>query len=148
MNPAALLLVVLNLSSVLPTAARQPAQSRQSVLDAEVALCKGYEQNDAAAIRRNLTDDYSLTDTHGTITTKQDDIDDVVKHRVHYTTFRNKDMKVRLYPGVAIVTGQTVVEGTAGTKPVKVEVQFTDTLVFLNGRWMLAAGHVSRLHNT
>ncbi|MEP6620741.1 MAG: nuclear transport factor 2 family protein [bacterium] len=130
--------------------ARQPAQkaqpqTQQSVLDAENDLCKGYESNDAAAVKRGLADDYTLTDSKGVITTKQDDIDDFVKHRVTYTTFRNKNMKVRLYPGVAIVTGQTVVKGTAGSAKIDIEVQFTDTLVFQNGRWMLAAGHVSRL---
>lgn len=81
------------------------------------------------------------------ITTKQDDIDDAAKNRIHYTTFRNQNMKVRLYSGTAIVTGQTLVKGTAADKPFDVEVQFTDTLVWLHGRWVLAAGHVSRLRN-
>jgi ketosteroid isomerase-like protein len=127
--------------------AKSADQSAASVIAAEVAGCEAYEHNDAAAIRRFLAEDYTLTDSKGVVTTKQDDIDDAVKHRVHYTTFRNKNMKVRLYPGSAIVTGQTLVKGTAAGKPFDVEVQFTDTLVLLNGRWVLAAGHVSRLRN-
>jgi ketosteroid isomerase-like protein len=142
-------------AALLTTALRQPGaqrptpghESAASVLAAEVAGCQAYEHNDADGIRRFLADDYTLTDSKGVVTTKQDDIDDAVKHRVHYTTFRNQNMKVRLYPGTAIVTGQTLVKGTAAGKPFDVEVQFTDTLVWLHGRWMLVAGHVSRLRN-
>ncbi len=123
-------------------------QSLQAVLRAEVEICRGYERNDVASVHRNLVDDYTLTDSKGVVTTKQDDVEDFTKHRIRYTTFRNKNMKVRLYPGVAIVTGQTLVKGVAGRTPVDIEVQFTDTLVLINGRWMLAAGHVSRLRNT
>lgn len=128
-------------------AATPKGQSKESVLAAEVAGCSAYEHNDAEGIRRFLADDYTLTDSKGVITTKQDDVDDAVKNRIHYTTFRNENMKVRLYPGTAIVTGQTLVAGTAGSTPFDVEVQFTDTLVWLHGRWVLVAGHVSRLRN-
>ncbi len=122
-------------------------QSERAVLAAEVAICRGYERNDVATIRRSLTDDYTLTDSKGTVTTKQDDIDDVVKQRVHCTTFRNRNMKVRLYRGVAIVIGPTEVKGQAGGASVDLVVQFTDTLALIDGRWMLAAGHVSRLQS-
>jgi hypothetical protein len=118
------------------------------VLKAEVEICRGYERNDVESVRRNLVDDYTLTDSRGVVTTKQDDVEDFTKHRVRYTIFRNRNMRVRLYPGVAIVTGQTVVSAVAGRAPVNVVVQFTDTLVLLDGRWMLAAGHVSRLRNS
>lgn len=123
-------------------------QSVNAVLQAERTGCEAYQNNDPEGVRRFLTDDYTLTDSKGTVTTKQDDLDDFLQNRIHYTTFENKNMKVRLYPGVAIVTGQTVVKGTAGKNPFNVEVQFTDTLVYVRGRWVLAAGHVSRLRNT
>jgi hypothetical protein len=120
-------------------------QKEAAVLETELAIGRGYEHNDLATVRRYLTDDYTLTDARGAVTTKQDDIDDFTKHRVRYSLFRNQNMKVRLYPGTAIVTGQTIVKAMSGNTPVEVEVQFTDTFVLINGRWMLAAGHVSRL---
>lgn len=140
-------LLLAGISPLVHASNATPGQTKEAVLAAEVAGCSAYEHNDAAGIRRFLTDDYTLTDSRGVITTKQDDIDDAAKNRVHYTTFRNKNMKVRLYPGVAIVTGQTLVAGTAAGKPFDIEVQFTDTMVWLGGRWVLAAGHVSRLRN-
>jgi ketosteroid isomerase-like protein len=129
-------------------AAADAGQDINSVLRAENEGCKAYAGNRAEGVRQFLTEDYTLTDSRGRVTTKQDDLDDLLKNRIHYTTFENKNMKVRLHPGVAIVTGQTVVKGIAGKEPFDVEVQFTDTLVFVDGRWRLAAGHVSRLRDT
>jgi hypothetical protein len=60
-------------------APRMASQTKGSVLAAEVAGCLAYERNDVAGIRRFLADDYTLTDSKGLVTTKQDDIDDVVK---------------------------------------------------------------------
>src|SRR5579875_1168995 len=125
--------------------AQTPQQ--QAVLDAERAGCLAYQNHDVQGVRAFLTDDYTLTDSKGVVTAKQDDLDDFLKDRIRYTTFENKNMKVRLYPGAAIVSGQTLVKGTAQGKLFDVEVQFTDTLVYLHGHWRRAAGHVSRLRN-
>lgn len=144
--PLSILLAALIVGATQGTAL--DPQSPQAVIKAEIEICQGYERNDAESVRRNLVSDYTLTDSKGVVTTKQDDLDDFTKHRIRYTVFRNKNMRVRLYPGVAIVTGQTLVKGVAGGAPVDVEVQFTDTLVLIDGRWMLAAGHVSRLRNS
>lgn len=118
-----------------------------AVLEAERIGCLAYQNHDVEGVRKFLTDDYTLTDSKGIVTTKQDDLDDFLKDRIRYTVFANKNMKVRLYPGAAIVIGQTIVQGTAQGKSFDVEVQFTDTLVYDGGRWRLAAGHVSRLRN-
>jgi ketosteroid isomerase-like protein len=138
----------LALAALLSLGGQERGELRQkeaAVLETELAIGRGYEHNDVATVRRYLTDDYTLTDARGAVTTKQDDIDDFTKHRVRYLVFRNQNMKVRLYPRTAIVTGQTIVKAVSGTTPIEVEVQFTDTLILINGRWMLAAGHVSRL---
>jgi ketosteroid isomerase-like protein len=130
----------------VPLAASSMPQT-ESVLDAERAGCLAYEHNSVEGLRSFLEDDYTLTDSKGIVTTKQDDLDDFLKGRIHYTAFFNKGMKVRLYGDAAVVIGQTVVRGTSQGQPFDVEVQFTDTLVRRGGRWRLAAGHVSRLHN-
>ena len=63
-----------------------------------------------------------------------------------FAIFENYDMLARLYgDDVAVVLGKTRVKGTAEGKPFDRVVQFTDTLVKRDGRWQLAAGHVSRL---
>lgn len=129
------------------TASDAPNES-DKILQLESEWCGAFQRGDAAAIAAALADDYTLTDSRGVITTKADDLEDAKTGKMHYDIFENEDMKVRTYGGAtAIVTGKTKVKGTAEGKPVDVLVQFTDTLVKIDGRWRLVAGHVSRLRN-
>jgi hypothetical protein len=65
---------------------------------------------------------------------------------VHYDVFENYDMIARLYgDNMGVVLGKTRVKGTIEGKPFDRVVQFTDTLIKRDGRWQLAARHVSRL---
>ncbi|OLC27333.1 MAG: hypothetical protein AUH91_03050, partial [Verrucomicrobia bacterium 13_1_40CM_4_54_4] len=108
--------------------------------------CAAYLRGKADKIANFLTDDYTLTNSKGKISTAADDIEDAKSGRVHYEVFENYDMKVRLYGGhTGIVTGKTKVKGTAEGKPIDIVVQFTDTFVKQGDQWRLAAGHVSRL---
>jgi hypothetical protein len=77
-------------------------------------------------------------------TTRADDIGHARKGTI-YEVFENHDMKVRLHGDAALITGRTTVKGTAGETPFATEFQFTDTLVRQDGRWRVAASHVSRI---
>jgi ketosteroid isomerase-like protein len=117
-----------------------------AVFQAEHDGCAAYLHGDADKIANFLTDDYTLTNSKGEISTAADDIEDAKSGRVHYDVFENYDMKMRIYDDhTAIVTGKTKVKGNAQGKPIDIIVQFTDTFVKQSGRWRLAAGHVSRL---
>jgi len=117
-----------------------------AVLQAERDGCGAYLRGDADKIANFLTDDYTLTNSKGEISTAADDIEDAKSGRVRYDVFENYDMKVRIYDDhTAVVTGKTKVKGNAQGKPIDIIVQFTDTFVKQSGRWRLAAGHVSRL---
>jgi ketosteroid isomerase-like protein len=126
--------------------AQTPADESAAVLQAERDGCIAYLRGDADRIANFLTDDYTLTNSKGEVTTAADDIEDARSGRVHYDVFENYDMRARVYGGhTAIVTGKTKVKGNAEGKPIDIIVQFTDTFVKQNGRWRLAAGHVSPL---
>jgi ketosteroid isomerase-like protein len=126
--------------------AQTPSDESAAVLQAEHDGCVAYLRGDTGEIASFLTDDYTLTDSKGEISTAADDIADARSGRVHYDVFENYDMTVRLYAGhTAIVTGKTKIKGNAHGKPIDIIVQFTDTFVKQSGRWRLAAGHVSRL---
>ena len=126
--------------------AQTPTDEPAAVLQAEHEGCIAYLRGDADKIADFLTDDYTLTDSKGVISRAADDIEDARTGRVHYDAFENYDMKVRLYDGhTAIVTGKTKLRGNVQGKPIDIIVQFTDTFVKQDGRWRLAAGHVSRL---
>jgi ketosteroid isomerase-like protein len=122
--------------------AQTPTGGNAQVLQAEHDGCVAYLRGDAEKIANFLTDDYTLTNSKGEISTAADDIEDARSGRVHYDVFENYDMKVRVYGDhTAIVTGKTKIQG----KAIDIIVQFTDTFVKQSGQWRLAAGHVSRL---
>lgn len=117
-----------------------------AILAYERAACAAYQRNDAAALDSLIHDSYLLTDSKGVITTKADDLRDARSRAIEFTTFHNEDMKVRVYGNSAVVIGRTILKGRARDgSAVDVEVQFTDTVVLIDGRWRIVAGHVSRL---
>ena len=124
--------------------AQTPAQ--QEVLQFEREACKAFLDADLAGLERVLTADFTLTLSNGEVSTRADEINELSSGKVHYDVFENYDMLARLYGSdAAVVLGKTRVKGTADGKPFDRIVQFTDTLVKRDGRWRLAAGHVSRI---
>lgn len=136
-----LLLLLLLVGCVSVPRAGDEAAVIQTLHDA----CKAYLDGDAARIESLLTDDFTLTDADGVVTTRADDIQHAKNGSLKYTVFENREMKVRLHGDAALVTGITKVAGTAGTTAFAAEFQFTDTLVRQGGRWRVAASHISRI---
>ena len=138
------LIVGLTISACGLSVAQTPAQTE--VLQFERDACKAFLDADASALERTLTPDFTLTLSNGDVSTRADEINELRSGKIHYDIFENYDMLARLYgDDVAVVLGKTRVKGTAEGKPFDRVVQFTDTLVKRDGRWQLAAGHVSRL---
>jgi len=118
----------------------------KEVLQFERDACKAFLDPDPTALERVLTPDFTLTLSNGDVSTRADEINELRSGKVHYNVFENYDMIVRLYgDNTAVVLGKTRVKGTADGNPFDRIVQFTDTLIKRDGRWQLAAGHVSRL---
>ena len=119
---------------------------QKDVLQFERDACKAFLDADVSALERVLTPDFTLTLSNGEVSTRADEINELQSKKVHYDVFENYDMLARLYGNdTAVVVGKTRVKGTADGKPFDRVVQFTDTLIKRDGRWQLAAGHVSRL---
>jgi Domain of unknown function (DUF4440) len=126
------------------SAAETPTQ--KEVLQFERDACKGFIDADVAELERVLTPDFTLTLSNGEVNTRADEINELRSGKVHYDVFENYDMLARLYgDDVAVVVGKTRVKGTADGKAFDRVVQFTDALIRREGRWQLAAGHVSRI---
>jgi len=133
-----------------PLASQSSAQpaAQQEVLQFERDGCKAFLDADVAALERVLTPNFTLTLSNGEVSTRADEINELRSGKIHYDVFENYDMLARLYgDDVAVVLGKTCVKGTTDGKPFDRVVQFTDTLIKRDGRWQLAAGHVSRLEN-
>ncbi len=138
-------LLTLLISFAAASAFAQSTTENQ-VLQFERDVCKAFQQADIPTLEKTLTDDFTLTLSNGNVSTRADEIVELRSGKVHYDIFENAGMKVRFYgDDVAVVIGQTRVKGTSEGKAFDRTVQFTDTLVKRDGRWQIAAGHVSRL---
>jgi|SRR5215469_2405296 len=122
--------------------AQTPAQ--QEVLKFERDACKPFVDADVAGLERVLTADFTLTLSNGEVNTRADEINELRSGKVHYEVFENYDMLARLYGNdTAVVLGKTHVKGKSDGKPFDRVVQFTDTCIKQDGRWQVAASHVS-----
>jgi hypothetical protein len=140
----ATLIVLLAITACQFCLAQTPAQ--QEVLQFERDACKAFLEADVVALERVLMPDFTLTLSNGEVSTRADEINELRSGKVHYDVFENYDMLVRLYGNdTAVVLGKTRVKGIADGKSFDRVVQFTDTMIKRNGRWQLAAGHVSRI---
>jgi hypothetical protein len=120
--------------------------TEKDVLQFERDACKAFLDADPVALKRVLAPDFTLTLSNGQVSTRGNEIDELRDGKVHYDVFENYDMNARIYgDNVAVVLGKTRVKGTSEGKPFDRVVQFTDTLIKCDGRWQLAAGHVSRI---
>jgi ketosteroid isomerase-like protein len=140
-----LILLILAFLTTNPVSAQVTSgKDVDEVLKWERDGCIAYEHNDAATIDRMVADGYVLTNSRGGFDTKADDVKAARNKDVAFSTFHNENMKVRIFDRTAIVTGTTIVKGVAkdGSK-IDLAVLFTDTLVKMDGRWQLVAGHVS-----
>lgn len=118
----------------------------KDVLQFEREACQAFLDGTPAALERVLTDDFTLTLSNGAVSRRVDEINDVRSGKVRYEVFENYDMAARLYgDNTAVVIGKTHVKGTSQGKPFERIFQFTDTVVKRDGRWQVAASHVSRL---
>jgi ketosteroid isomerase-like protein len=121
------------------------AHSDREILQAEAAICSAFERGDAAYLRGALDPRFTLVDSRGTVTNLEQNLDEVEAREPRYEEFRNHGQSIRIYGDMAIITGVTSVKGTAGGEAFAADFRFTDTWLYRDGRWLLAASHASRL---
>ena len=145
MFPPAIASFVLLASSAASGHARDATQDEREIRRVEVELCNAFENGDAETLRKDLDRSFTLTSSSGVVTDFEQNVAEVARRDPAYETFRNHDQKVRLYGNAAIITGITSIKGQSEGKAFEGDFQFTDTWVYGDGRWKLAASHASRL---
>ena len=139
-------LIALVTASACQFSLAQTNDGKEVVLQFERDACKPFVDADVAGLERVLTADFTLTLSNGEVNTRADEINELRSGKVHYDAFENYEMKGRLYgDNTAVVLGKTHVKGKTNGKPFDRVVQFTDTLIKRDGRWQVAASHVSPL---
>ena len=125
--------------------ARDAAQDEREIRRVEAALCAGFESGNGSVLEKYLDERFTLTGSRGEVTDRKQNIAEVTKREPRYEVFRNHDQKIRFYGEAAIITGITTIKGNSEGKSFAGDFQFTDTWVYRDGVWKLAASHASRL---
>jgi ketosteroid isomerase-like protein len=129
----------------LPVSARDATQDERDILRVEAALCEAFENGDTDTLRALLDERFVLTGSNGIPTDRAQTLAEVESGEPAYEVFRNHSQKFHLYGNAAVVTGITTIKGTAGGEAFAADFQFTDTWVYRDGQWKMAASHATRL---
>lgn len=138
---------VRTLAAALALAAAMPAAAavEDDVMALTQAACDAFRLRDIAALERLLAPEFTLVEPGADVQTREQALAEVRAGEPRYAVFRNHSMSARVYGDAAIVVGITSLEGTAGGKPFKVDVRFTDTLIRRAGRWQMVASQATRI---
>ena len=125
--------------------ARDAVQDEKEIRRVEAVLCKAFENGDAKTLRANMDSRFTQVTSRGEVTNLDQNAAEVSKRDPYYDEFRNHDQTVRLYGDAAIVIGITTTKGKTGGESFDMDFKYTDTYIYRDGHWLLAASHASRL---
>jgi ketosteroid isomerase-like protein len=119
------------------------AQDSSKVIAMEHAWNRAELQNDAAALQLLLADDFVMTVAEGTLYNKAQLVASVRDRAYQPEVLQSSGMVVHSYATTAIVTGAYYEKGIDKGQPWERRGRFTDTWIFMNGRWQCVASHFS-----
>ena len=136
------------LTGSLAAAQNLPESSRrnESLL---VALENAWNQaqlhHDSKALDGLVADTFISTDNEGTFITKAQFLADNKDLSYAPSVMTNTDERVFLYGNTGVVAGIYHAKGLNRGKPFDHYGRFTDTWIYLNGKWVCVATHTSAL---
>lgn len=140
-----LLPILIGVAAMTTASAADRAKDEKAVLAAEDAVCQAFEDENADRLYSLLDPAFTLTNSRGEVSTRDQEVAEIRGGKVRYDIFRNHDSRVRFYGDTAIVLGATTVKGVAEGSAFAAEFQFTDVLIRDKGTWRLVAGHATKL---
>jgi hypothetical protein len=124
----------------------ESSQRNESLL---VALENAWNQaqlhHDSKALDGLVADTFISTDNDGTFMTKAQFLADNKDLSYAPSVMTNTDERVFLYENTAIIAGIYHAKGLNKGKPFDHYGRFTDTWIYLNGKWVCVATHTSAL---
>jgi hypothetical protein len=114
-----------------------------------IALENGWNQaqlhHDSKALDGLVADTFISTDNDGTFMTKAQFLADNRDVSYAPSLMANSEERVFRYGNAAVVAGIYHAKGLNKSKPFDHYGRFTDTWVYLNGKWVCVASHTSAL---
>jgi len=131
----------------------QPASSQKSKDDSQQTKLLVMEHlwneaqmnRDAHALDGLIGANFVNTEYDGEVSDKAKFLADIKDPQFNLSNINIQDVKVSMYADSAVVVGTYRTKGSYQGKPYEHFGRFTDTWVFLDGRWQCVASHTSLL---
>ncbi|MFY9980130.1 MAG: nuclear transport factor 2 family protein [Candidatus Sulfotelmatobacter sp.] len=98
---------------------------------------------DARSLDAMIGANFVNTEYDGEVSDRAKFLADIKDPQFNLTTLTIQDPKVSMYGDAAVVVGSYRTKGTYAGKPYEHVGRFTDTWVFVDGRWQCVASHTS-----
>lgn len=123
--------------------------SAQEVRKLERVWLDAYEQHDPKAMNEIVADNFVITFPDGSMQTKPELLAQLRTPRraeSPKSKFHTEDVRAYVYGDTVILTGRVISEWRRGGETVSQNrMRYTDTYVKRNGRWQVAASHLSNI---
>jgi len=130
---------------VVSVAAAGDTTTEQDALDFQAARFNAMVDADVERLEEFLADDLSYTHTTGWVETKTEFLSTVESGRIDYMVITPREVEVRIYGDVAIMTGLSRMQGTVGDRTVDFTIRFTDVSRRVGNSWQLVAWQSAKL---
>jgi ketosteroid isomerase-like protein len=143
----AILLLALTGCGMAPASSETAATpaGRETVEQVEHRRFAAMVAQDIAALEPMLAEELSYTHSTGQAENKAQFLETIRSGRLRYLAFDVKQLDVRRYGDLALLTGRLTAQARAGDQALELDVRFTDAYVDRDGRWQLAAWQSTRV---
>lgn len=116
-------------------------EDEKALTEIERKWCNSYVTNDADYLDSLMAGTYVQTSASGRVSDKTEEVTFLRNPAFQFTKFDPSDLRIDLYGGAAIVTGQISAQGrdTKTGKTSEGRMRMTDTFVRRDGKWVLVA---------
>ena len=114
---------------------------RQFLNEAAAALGR----NDAAALDRLYSDDWTFVNPSGAVMTKAQRLAALKSGELKYESISIDEANVRMYGNTAVATGRATVKGQNKGQDISGQYRATTVLVKKNGGWQIVAQQSTRI---
>jgi uncharacterized protein YciI/ketosteroid isomerase-like protein len=122
-------------------------QAEEDVREVETRRFKAMTDQDTVALDRILSDDLTYTHSSAQVDTKAKFMASIRSGELKYVSIAPSDLQVRAYGNAAVVTGRAAIKAEVHGQPMSMELRFTDTYSFQDGRWQMVAWESTRMPN-
>jgi ketosteroid isomerase-like protein len=118
---------------------------RNELIDVSTAWDRAMVENDAEAIGRYMTDDWTIVGSDGGVTDKATFLGLVSSGAVSHDVMESADFDIRVYGQTAVVMSRGVSGGTYQGRAFREVERVTCVFVRQQGQWRCVHTHLSRL---